>query len=416
VFKARNVWAPLIAVGLVGCGGSGGSGGSGTLPTPPANEFRIGALVSLTGNWNTLGKTSKAAVELAAADVNTYFQSQGIALRVKPVIADTKLNPATALTQMTKLQGESVNVFIGPQSSAEVAALKPSADSTGAVLISQGSTASSLSIANDNVFRMCPDDVREAEALVALLQADGVQAIVPVARKDAGNQGLFNSVTARFGLAGGTTSTGVIYDTTLTDFTATLASISSQVTALQALKPGAKIAVYLAAFDEAASILAAAGNDPVLSTVKWYGSDGVALSAALTANAACSAFAIKSGFPNPNFGLDDARVGTWAPIAARIKAKSGIDPDAFALSAYDGVWVAALARAKETGAWNAATFGADFMSTASTYVGITGPTKLDAEGDRDAGNFDFWGIVSSGSGFTWKRVAVYEASTGVIER
>jgi len=387
-----------------------------TLPPPGPNDFRIGALVSLTGNWNTLGRTSKAAVELAAEDVNAYFQSQGIATRVRPFVADTKLDPGTAQAQMTSLQKQSVNVFIGPQSSSEVAALKPAADSTGAILISQGSTASSLSLAGDNVFRMVPDDLREAEALVALLQADGVQAIVPVARNDAGNGGLFTSVTTRFTGVGGATTAGVRYETTATDFGPTLTAISAQVTTYQAAHPGAKIAIYLAAFDEAASILAAAKNDPVLSTVKWYGSDGVAQSAALTANPACAAFAATSGFPNPNFGLDDEMVGTWAPVAARIQARSGVAPDAFALSAYDGVWLAALSRVKETGAWNAATFRTDFMATAAGYTGVTGSTKLDVAGDRDAGNFDFWGIVNASGGFAWKRVAVYEATTRAIVR
>lgn len=414
--KALSPWllslATLATFGLVGCGGNGGD----STPAPAANEFRIGGLFSLTGNWNTLGKASKAAVELAESDVNAYFKSRGIVTRVKVVVSDTKLDGAQALKSMNSLAAGGAHVFIGPQSSSEVAALKANADSTGSILISQGSTASSLSIADDNVFRMVPDDVREAKALVALAQADGIQAIVPVARQDAGNDGLFNSVTARFTEAGGTLGTGVRYSTSTTDFAATLASIKASVQALQATHSNAQIGVYLAGFDEVASILAGIGSDPVLSAVKWYGSDGVAQSAALTSNAATANGSISVGFPNPIFGLDDGMVGTWSPISQRIKAKSGVDPDAFALSAYDAVWLAALAHENAGSTWNAATFRTALMSTADGYTGVTGPTKFDASGDRNTGNFDFWGIASSGSSFVWKRVAVYRATDGAIVR
>ena len=68
--------------------------------------------------------------------------------------------------------------------------IKPFADAHNILVISQGSTASSLAVPGDNIFRFCPNDRREAEALVALLQHDGIRAIVPLWRNDAGNNGL----------------------------------------------------------------------------------------------------------------------------------------------------------------------------------------------------------------------------------
>ncbi|MGV3614622.1 MAG: ABC transporter substrate-binding protein [Fimbriimonas sp.] len=414
---SRRAWPGLL--GLLAMTIPAGCGGGGTnpeLPPPGVNEFRIGALLSLTGNWNTLGKASKAAVELAQEDVNAYFAQNNVSTRVRVMVADTKLEPARALTEMNRLAGGGTKVFVGPQSSAEVAGLKPTVDTTGNILISQGSTASSLSVENDNVFRLVPDDLREAMALVALLEADGIKAIVPVAREDAGNGGLYNSTRARFTAGGGVVSTGVRYGADVTDFTATLATIKAQVEELRLTNDAAEVGIYLAAFDEAAAILAAAKDDAVLSTVKWYGSDGVVQSAALTANENAAAFAVQSGFPNPIFGLDDANVGTWGPVAARIKARSGVDADAFALSAYDAVWLAALAHRSAGGTGNMAAYRSAFITTANGYTGLTGSTKLDAAGDRDSGNFDFWGIVGATGNFQWKRVAVYKAADGSIVR
>lgn len=407
----RLLCLAVLAIPL-GCGG----GGSNPTVPPAANELRIGGLLSITGNWNTLGKASQAAMELAQQDVNEYLEEHGSLTRVVIEIADTKLEPARALTEMTRLEGNGATVFIGPQSSAEVGAVKAAADASGSLIVSQGSTSSALSLADDYIFRLVPDDVREAAALVALLEDDGVQAIVPVAREDAGNGGLYTSTSAAFLATGGTLSAGVRYGTSVTDFTATLASIRTQVEQLRAVHADAEVAIYLAAFDEAADILAAAKDDSVLSTVKWYGSDGVVQSAALTANANAAAFAVTSGYPNPIFGLDDANEATWGPVAARIKARSGVDADAFALSAYDAVWLAALAHEAPGANVSRATYRTAFAQKADTYVGITGATKLDAAGDRDAGNFDFWSIVASGDAYQWKRTAIYKVADGSIIR
>jgi branched-chain amino acid transport system substrate-binding protein len=73
-----------------------------------------------------------------------------------------------------------VRVVIGPQASSEVGAVRRAAANLGVVVISQGSTAHSLAFADDNVLRFVTDDVREGEALVALLRRDRIDAIVPV--------------------------------------------------------------------------------------------------------------------------------------------------------------------------------------------------------------------------------------------
>jgi len=45
-----------------------------------------------------------------------------------------------------------------------------------------------------------------------------------------------------------------------------------------------QIAVYLAAFDEVVGVFQSAHTNGTLSSTKWYGSDGVALSAVLPAD------------------------------------------------------------------------------------------------------------------------------------
>src|SRR5215212_1410217 len=212
---ARVARALLVAVCVAAGVAATLSARSGAKPSPASaagsREVVLGALLSLTGDWSTLGQASQAALELATADINARMEASGSPVRVRFVVADTKLDPQLAVTQAQALAGQGVRVIVGPQSSAEVRALKPWADANGVILISQGSTASSLSIPGDNIFRLVPDDVREAEAMVALLAADGVTAVVPAWRTDVGNTGLRDSVTRLFEAAGGVVTDGAPY-------------------------------------------------------------------------------------------------------------------------------------------------------------------------------------------------------------
>ena len=81
------------------------------------------------------------------------------ASRLRFYVYDTKLDPTLALEAIKELDRRGVSVIIGPQSSAEVAMIKPYADRRHILVISQGSTASSLAIPGDNIFRFCPDEV-----------------------------------------------------------------------------------------------------------------------------------------------------------------------------------------------------------------------------------------------------------------
>ena len=127
--------------------------------------------------------------------------------------------PELAVRELRRLARSGVHVVIGPQSSAEVRAVRAAASSLGVVVVSQGSTAHSLAISGDNVFRVVPDDRREGEALVALLNRDRVKTVVPAWRNDPGNAGLVTSVRSRFRARGGRVSAGVRYATTETAFT-----------------------------------------------------------------------------------------------------------------------------------------------------------------------------------------------------
>ncbi len=402
----RRLFVLALTLGAAACGDDSTGPGAG------ADQLVVGALLSLTGSGQTLGRTSEAALQLAADDLNAQFSAQGSPTRVSVRVEDTGLDPALALDRLRTLAGEGVRIFIGPQTSSEVAALKPFADSAGVVLLSQGSTASSLSIPDDNVFRLVPDDGQEGAAQVALFAEDGIQVVVPLWREDAGNQGLHDAVARLFPAQGGTVTDGAHYPPATTDFSAQLQAIKSQITDAVAQHGVGAVAVYLPAFEESAAIFAQAGADPTFSEVRWYGADGTVQSAAVIADPAAAAFAAATAFRAPTYGLGDALLQQDADLIDAIQARTGLQPDAFTLAAYDALHVATLAYAN-VGLASIPDYRAELLSQAAAYSGATGPTNLNPAGDRAAGDYEFYQVCAGAPPF-WSRVAAYQATSGTV--
>ncbi len=373
--------------------------------TPSRKTINVRGFFSLTGNWSSLGITSRAAIELAADDINTYLTNKISGFRLAVSVSDTKLETDRAKTFFTEAKNDKISFIIGPQSSAEVAAIKPLSDTSDIIVVSQSSTAGSLAIAGDNIFRFCPSDRIEGAAMAATIARDGIKGLVTIAREDAGNIGLQNSTGAAFTAKGGQIAAITPYSVTLTDYSAVVASIKDQLNTLIATYGAGKVGIYLASFDEGTEIFKLAAADPVLSSVKWFGGDGVTLSTAFLGDATVAGFVMKTGFFAPSFGLPVATEAKWKPVAARIKAKTGTEPDAFALVAYDAMWTIAYTIEANNGSTDGfAKLKALFVEQANKYNGIVGSEALDAAGDRANGTYDYFSIVKEGNSYVWKLV------------
>jgi len=374
--------------------------------TPRAHEdIRLGALFSLTGDGSSLGIASAAALEVAVRDINRELAELHLPWHVTSEVENTHLTATVAAEKIRDLHARGAQIVIGPQSSAEAGAVLPYANENGIVVISQGSTASALAIPGDHLFRLAPNDKLEGAAQAALLVADGVDTIVPMWREDAGNMGLEAGTRRSFQAIGGTVLPGVSYAPSATDFSAAVAAIGDAVRGIRNERPAAHIAVYLASFEEAVDILRLARLDSDLASVRWYGGDGVTQSRALLADADVATFAAATSFTAPNVGLDESTRDVWQPVSDAIRERVGFTPDAYALSVYDAAWVAVLSAIEVQ---NEADFLRDaFERNVQRYWGLTGPTALDANGDRRIGNFDFWTIANVEGTRDWVRTAQY---------
>jgi branched-chain amino acid transport system substrate-binding protein len=383
---------------------------AGAVDRQQAGGLTVGALLPLTGSLASYGETSRAALEAGVADLNARSGAAG--QHVTLIVEDTATDPATARAKLESLNARGVKLVIGPYASSEVAQAKPVADANGILLISPLSTARSLTLPGDNVFRFTPDDEQEGVAVAGLALADGVNAIVPMTRDDAGNHGLQDAMRAAFEAKGGVVLDPVVYGATQTEFSAELQQVNDMIG--EAQQQYGTVGVYLTAVGEVADLFEQASSMglPRLTSVHWYGSDSVAQSADLVQDRTAAAFAVQADYPNPILGLDESSRGTWGPLVDRLTAQLGRQPDSFALAAYDALQVAYRA-AGTTGAMaDVESLKAAVVRTAATYSGATGPATLNAAGDRALAVYDFWAVCATPTDYDWFRVATFAPSEG----
>jgi ABC-type branched-subunit amino acid transport system substrate-binding protein len=397
-------------------------------PAEGENTILIGALLSLTGTFSSLGESTEASLRLAVDDVNNHLAKSGSSSRVGLIIEDTKTDPNIAREKLKDLASKGIRIVIGPSTGASVAAVKEYADENGILIVSSSSTAASLAIPNDNVFRFVPDDTHQAEALAKQMWDEGTRVVIPIWRTDVFGNNHQSSLKEKFEILGGKVLDGIGYDPPVGDFAASLhrinflvweqelSSLTSKVNDAVSQYGVDKVGVYIVAYDEIVPIMIQANRHQELQSVRWYGSDGSAQLEGLIKNVEAAEFAVKTNFLNPIYRVEAS--DSFKELEERIVEEIGRVPRSYAEVAYDEFWVAALTLNNYTGTEqdDITSLREAFINTANLYTGVTGRTELNDAGDRKYAPYDFWAVqpahnkgTNTGS-FEWTNVAAYPNS------
>lgn len=359
-------------------------------PTPAAVTVDIGVLQPLSGRLGSLGELARAAAELAAEDVNRYLTSINASFRVRILADDTQADPAVALSKLQSLHGRGVKYYI-VRTSGEVRQMKPYALENKLILISVSSTAPGLVTPTDYVFRLPPDDTKQARALAAVLRSRGVKAVVIIHRNDDWGRGLANQLET---LLKGEMEVvrAAAYDPQKSEFSAEVSTLADKVSAMVSKYGADKVAVVAPGFAELQTIFLTAANYPVLTQVKWYGTDGSTGLKELTDPKVCDFVLKVGGFVSTKFA--PARSPYYDRVRNYILQKFGREPDSYAYNAYDAVWLIALTILQNGGDTDTTKFFQKFPQVAANYFGASGLTKLNENHDRDTADYELWAITA----------------------
>ncbi|ACL17733.1 ABC transporter substrate-binding protein [Methanosphaerula palustris] len=391
----KFVWPIIIAVLLLLLGGFVVA--EDQMQTNQTQTIVIGGLLPLSGNASAQGPSYKAAMELAAEDLNAKYATLGLPYQVRLRIADTGSDPDVAKKLGTEMIRDGIHFIIGPLSSAEMTALEETATQSHTILIGFGSTAPGLTSQNNTIVRLCPDDTIQAQALQGLFKKENYSTIIPVVRNDIYGQKFYEILDNLSENGTFTLTDPIYYEPGTASFNTTIEEITRDV---HDVPSHSRSAVLVLGFDETADILNAASQSSELGSLSWVGTDGIALSDSVLKNRNVAAFAAKTNFTATIYG-EMENEPKFMDFSKRIQNISGLKPTPYAVVIDDAVQLAALTEMTGKGITDKRPL---FLDNADHFYGVSGYTFLTESGDRRYTNIDFWRVKDKGGDYSWTKI------------
>jgi branched-chain amino acid transport system substrate-binding protein len=380
-------------------------------PVPFNNTVMLGAILDLSGNYSEEGLTGKAAIELSIDSLNQRYASIGSSVRFACTFTDTHLDTILTLTAARNMYDNGIRLLVaGPNNSAGLKAIQLFLDQNQMLAVTCFSSSPSLAIKNDYIYRLITDDNVQGQALVKMMEYDSILALIPIWREDTYGTGLYQTVKQKFLDQGGTVLEGISYKPEATNFQEIIQQVAPQITNAITTFGASRVAVILISYQEAVNFLKAAASVNDLSHVKWYGCDANVQKASITSDSTAGSFAQSIRFLAPIMGIGTAGnlPVTAQALTDQIFAKTGLHPDAYALTAYDAVQIYGLAY-DIVRSYNAPLMKNVIPSVCESYNYLGISRKLNAAGDLATANYIFWTVVRTPEGLVWDSYATYMA-------
>lgn len=370
--------------------------------TGNGEEIHLYALIPTGEDLLSKGEAIQAALEIASGDMNTLYEEIGSEKKVVLNTTDYSSEPGSALAAIEDLNSLGIHMVLGYFSSSDLTEIKSYADSHNMLILSTGSTATSLSV-DDTILRFNPDDANMADTIALLLKNENIIDIVPLVRDDIWGNELVSLIHEKM-------ETDITlddierYDPTVSSYEDVVSRLDTQVGAVLTEEKPENVGVLALTFGEIVPIMEEASDAkyPNLSLVRWFGADGNTLIPDITNSQIASQFAEEHKFTGITYS--SSVMGEDHPVTDTFIAKIGYAPDGCAYATYDMAKIAAQA-IELKGSDDARALKTAVTAVADRYSGPSGETFLTETGDRSEIHFAFWTVKTDSSGKgTWEFV------------
>ena len=234
------------------------------------DRWKLGAIVSETGDLARVMGAASEAISLAVSDFNIEQFRAGTDYRVDLIKRDDGTDPSRTAQQAIALKELGANVIVGPAYSGGVGGIV-SLDRDDIIAVSYGSGSPEFSVPDDNIFRVLPDNVATSKVYAEIMAQDGIENLIVVYRDDAWGRmtsaSMYDIVAERTGIA---LIDGVAYAPGTTDYSTVTDRLADALGAAGA-GDAPSTAVMLLAFGEENDIIRSVASDPRLQESRWYG-------------------------------------------------------------------------------------------------------------------------------------------------
>jgi len=414
--------AVIIGIGIFyGIGGTNDEVNESTTTDSTVEEVsglsgvvNIGLILPLSGDLATHGLENLEGSKLGVIEFNKHLEEIGAPWTLKMTSEDSATSPVIALEKLTALNAKGIKMIVGPETSSNIRNMKGYSDSNNMLLVSCCSSAPSLAIPNDSVYRLVPDDSNQGTALSKLIQHEGIQVLVPVWRGDTWGDGLSDATTSSFVERGGIIDDGVRYNPESPEFSASTSLLAEKVQGYVDEYGKDKVGVLFLGFAEILQFTQSASQHEILDDVRWFGPGANTKEHKLIDDPIGLEFSTNVQFTTVQFAASKTTdTGDVNPIYEKVQdhltETLGTAPNSFVLSSYDAVWIIGLA-ILETQSTDVTAIKAIIPEITNNYSGAIGPTILNEAGDLAQANYEVWGI----RGGEWVLLGQYTQSTDSI--
>ena len=374
----------------------------------------IGLILPLSGDLATHGLENLEGSRFGVVEFNKHLEEIGAPWTLKMTTEDSATSPVIALEKLTSLNAKGIKMIVGPETSSNIRNMKGYSDANNMLLVSCCSSAPSLAIPNDSVYRLVPDDSNQGTALSKLIQHEGIQVLVPVWREDTWGVGLSNATTSSFVQRGGIIDEGIPYNPESLEFSASTSLLAEKVQGYVDEYGKDKVGVMFLGFAEILSFMQSASQHEILDDVRWFGPGANTKEHKLIDDPIGLEFSTNVQFTTVQFAAskitDTGDVNLiYEKVQDHLTETLGTAPNSFVLSSYDAVWIIGLS-ILETQSTDVTKIKAVISDIAENYSGAIGPTILNDAGDLAQANYEVWGIRDG----EWKLLGLYTQSTDSI--
>lgn len=410
--KGNTLAIVLLVVGLVV------GGGVGYFAAPTKTETTTTTVTvekePLDGKTIQIGYISSTTVGLETApalvhdlmqtDYNAYASELGYDVEFQWLIDDATGQAAVHLEKVQGFKSMDINVFIGGGWSSMASAALSYCNDNDMLMWSSSSTSPLLAIADDNLYRMCPDDTIQAPAISRMIQSMGVKYIVCIYRGDAWADGIMNFFEPHFVTNGGVILDKIRYAGEATEFANYLQQAEDKLAPAVAQYGVDKCGVEVIAFSESAVMVSQAENFPTVYGVKWFGSDGTALTQQHVDDAPRQSehLHIYSTLAAP------AETVKFTTLYDKYYALVSQPFGYYSACSYDIGWILTKTML-EAQTEDALELIPLQWTSAYNQFGASGWNQLNAAGDRASSNYQIWGYGDIGAGVDHVVYGMYDA-------
>jgi branched-chain amino acid transport system substrate-binding protein len=357
------------------------------------SEIPFGVIVSRSGTWASSGLQSEVIAKIAEKDINDFVKAIGLNVRFKFYFEDDETNPSLTLQRAQSLAAKGIKVIFGSLTSKQTKSLAEFSNTQKVIVVSSASTAPRERVAPPGgyLFRITAESsIPDSKALLNVLKTLGIKYVVTITIDDVYNLAVrdaFVSLAPQYGV---TVLLNAVYPPDMKDFSALLDQMEA------AAKPyvdkGEKVAVFDNGWQEDLTLLLTQANarKSFLLNLQWITPDTIYPADVVLKNAADLASKVRVvcvQYTAPDTPLKRRIVET-------VKKEIGMEPDIWALQAYDAAWVLALSTLL-AGKYDADAIKAAIPYVAKMYWGVSGNTELNEKNDRKSQSEEIWAIINN---------------------